>query len=62
MSEPKTEAKPNLAAVGVAFIGSGTALMAVGLAVLDSVPMAAAGAGVMGVGFVFLLRGAWKLG
>ncbi|HRD46961.1 MAG TPA: hypothetical protein PLF78_10810 [Caulobacter sp.] len=62
MTQPKPEAKPNLAAIGVAFIGAGTALMAVGLAVMDSVPMAAGGAGIMGVGVVYLLRGAWRLG
>lgn len=58
----KQARKTNLAAIGVAFIGSGVSLTTVGLLLLDSVPMAAGGAGIMGVGFVYLLRGAWRLG
>ena len=58
MTEPDPAAPSpgtNRAAAGVAFIGSGTTLVAVGLAVLHSTPMAAAGFAVMGVGFVFVV-------
>jgi len=58
----KSGTPASLAATGVAFIGSGVGLAAVGLLLLDSVAMTAAGAGVLGVGFVYLLRGAWRLG
>lgn len=62
MSDGNSERKTNLAGIGVAFIGAGGALTAVGLLLMNSVPMAAAGAGILGVGFVYLLRGAWRLG
>lgn len=57
MTEPDPDAakgQTNRAAAGVAFIGSGTSLVAVGLAALHSLPMAAAGFAIMGVGLVFV--------
>lgn len=62
MSDQKPKPKTNLAVVGLAVIGAGFGLAGAGLLLIDNVPLAAAGAGVMGVGFVYLLRGAWRLG
>ena len=53
----KSSDASNRAAAGVAFIGSGTVLATVGLAVLNSLPMAAAGFAVMGVGLLFVIAG-----
>lgn len=47
--------RTNRAAAGVAFIGSGTALVAVGLAAIHSVPLAAGGFAIMGVGLAFVI-------
>ena len=56
MSQPTPPSpRANRAAAGGAFIGSGTALIAVGLAALNSIPLAAAGGGILAVGFVFVV-------
>lgn len=45
----------NRAAAGIAFIGSGTTLVAVGLVVMHSLPLAAAGVAIMGVGLFWVI-------
>ncbi len=62
MRDAKPGRNSSLAGIGAAFIGAGGSLVAAGLTLGDSVALAAAGAGIMGVGFVYLLRGAWRLG
>lgn len=50
-----TSLRTNRAAAGVAFIGSGATLVAVELAAIHSIPLAATGFAIMGVGFFWVI-------
>lgn len=58
MTDPTSQnpsPRTNRAAAGIAFIGSGTTLVAVGLAVMDNIALAAAGFALMGVGLMWVI-------